>query len=165
MTGYLIIGIFAGPSFAEILGMPALISWTSLNNLTFLSEIALALIMFAIGGQFRSEYLRRWGRQLFTLSCFEIGITFLFVSLIALAYSVSRSIRRFSVLTGTGAFLAGYMLTDYLTKRLEPLLAVLNSHTPNGMISIPWGHLAIPFIIAPLFIVPAFILSDRLSEV
>ena len=61
--------------------MPALISWSSLDNLKFLSEIALALIMFAIGGQFRSEYLRRWGRQLFTLSCFEIGITFLFVFL------------------------------------------------------------------------------------
>ena len=94
-----------------------------------------------------------------------IGETFLLISLIALAYGVSRAFRRLPVIAGTGAFIIGYVLRGFLAERLEPILDVFNSQTTHMVGSIPWVHMAIPFIIAPLFIVPALILSDRFSEV
>jgi Kef-type K+ transport system membrane component KefB/CBS domain-containing protein len=80
VTGYLLVGLLVGPSLSELLGYPTFFSWDSLRNLEVLSDIALALIMLTIGSQFRSEYLRRWGRRLVAFSACEMIVTFLFVS-------------------------------------------------------------------------------------
>ena len=49
VTGYLIVGLLAGPSLAELIGVPGLIEWETLESITILSEVALGLIMVIIG--------------------------------------------------------------------------------------------------------------------
>jgi Kef-type K+ transport system membrane component KefB/CBS domain-containing protein len=80
VTGYLIVGLLAGPSLADILGYKGLIDWQTLDSINILSELALALIMVIIGSQFKFETLRRWGKRLALLSGAEIGITFVLVA-------------------------------------------------------------------------------------
>ena len=81
VTGYLLSGLVAGPAVAEAVGVPALLDRVSLSEMQLLSDIALALMMFTIGAQFRAERLRRWGRRIVTLAVCETFITFLLVAL------------------------------------------------------------------------------------
>ena len=81
VTGYLIVGLLVGPSLAEIIGYEGLIEWETLESIQILSELALALIMVIIGGQFKFEALRRWGSRLAKLSASEIGATFFGVAI------------------------------------------------------------------------------------
>ncbi len=80
VTGYLVVGLLAGPSLAELVGYNGLIDWDTLASINILSEVALALIMVIIGSQFKLESLRRWGRRLLVLSVSEIGVTFVAVA-------------------------------------------------------------------------------------
>jgi len=81
VTGYLFVGILVGPSLAHLLGYPALLGESELVDLEVLSQVALALIMLTIGGQFRFESLRKWGKRLAVLSMTEIIVTMLFISI------------------------------------------------------------------------------------
>ena len=81
VTGYLLSGLLAGPAVAKAFGVPALLDRVSLSEMQLLSDIALALMMFTIGAQFRAERLRRWGRRLVTLAVWETLTTFLLVAL------------------------------------------------------------------------------------
>ena len=76
VTGYLIVGLLAGPSLADIIGYHGLIDWQTLHSINILSELALALIMVIIGSEFKFEALRRWGGRLVRLSASEISATF-----------------------------------------------------------------------------------------
>jgi len=80
VTGYLLFGLFAGPSFARIVGFPPLISGEALGDLRILADIALALILMNIGGLFQFEHLRRWKSRIALFSLSEIVLTFLFVA-------------------------------------------------------------------------------------
>ena len=80
VTGYLLVGLLAGPSLADILGYTGLIEWKTLESINILSEVALALIMVIIGSQFKLKTLRRWGKRLLLLSAAEVGITFFLVA-------------------------------------------------------------------------------------
>jgi len=80
ITGYLLTGLLAGPSFAELLHLPALISTENLDQLQVLADITLALILMNIGGQFRIEHLRRWKSRIVIFSLCESGNTFLLVA-------------------------------------------------------------------------------------
>jgi len=79
ITGYLLTGLLAGPSFAELLHLPALISPATLDQLQVLADVTLALILMNIGGQFRIEHLRRWKSRIMVFSLCESGMTFLLV--------------------------------------------------------------------------------------
>ena len=57
VTGYLLSGLLAGPAVAKAFGVPALLDRVSLSEMQLLSDIALALMMFTIGAQFRAERL------------------------------------------------------------------------------------------------------------
>ena len=80
VTGYLIIGLLAGPSFADLFGLPYAITPQALDELRLLIDIALVLIMVTIGGQFRTENLRRWRERIIYFSLGEAGLTFLIVA-------------------------------------------------------------------------------------
>lgn len=81
VTGYLLAGLFLGPSMAHLLGLPPLLSEPALEELGVLGELALALIMVNIGGQFRTDHLRRYRHRIAIFSAGEIGLTFLLVAL------------------------------------------------------------------------------------
>ncbi len=81
VTGYLLVGLLAGPSMAHLTGIPELITSEALSDLRLLSDIALALILLNIGGQFQAENLRRWKSRLFLFSLGEVGATFLMVGI------------------------------------------------------------------------------------
>lgn len=94
VTGYLVVGLVAGPSFAELIGLPTLISWKSLDSMVVLSDMALALILMLIGSQFRIESLKRWGKRLIILSGWEIFVTFVSVAIVIffVNYAILQSI-------------------------------------------------------------------------
>ncbi len=76
VTGYLIVGLLMGPSFANLAGLPHLISPEALDELRLLSQIALSLILVNIGGHFRTENLRRWRWRILRFSLGEMAMTF-----------------------------------------------------------------------------------------
>ena len=81
VTAYLVLGLLIGPSLSQIIGYPALLSYDTVDELHVLADIALALILFTMGGQFNNVSLKRWGKKLFIISASEILITFLAVAL------------------------------------------------------------------------------------
>ncbi len=80
VTGYLLTGLLFGPSCAHLLGFTPLISSAAITELRPLSQLALALIMMNVGGQFQLEQLRRWRGRIFALSAVESGTTFVLVA-------------------------------------------------------------------------------------
>jgi Kef-type K+ transport system membrane component KefB len=80
VTGYLVIGLLAGPSFADLVGLPYAIPPQALAELQLLTDIALVLILVTIGGQFRTETLRRWHKRIIYFSVGDFGVTFLSVA-------------------------------------------------------------------------------------
>ncbi len=80
VTGYLLVGLLIGPSFAHLTGLPEPIAGATLADLRIVTDIALVLILLNIGGQFRTENLRRWKHRILLLSAAEMGLTFLLVS-------------------------------------------------------------------------------------
>ncbi|WP_303722659.1 cation:proton antiporter [Malonomonas rubra] len=79
VTGYLIAGLVAGPSLAELLNLPHLVTHFALGELRIISDVALALILMNIGGQLRTENLRRWRHRIYLFSLGEALITGLLV--------------------------------------------------------------------------------------
>ncbi len=80
VTGYLLVGLCAGPSLSHWAGYPSLIGYKDLERLAPVSHIALTLIMLAIGMHFQGENLRRWRHRIAALSLSEIGVTFVLVA-------------------------------------------------------------------------------------
>ena len=80
VTGYLLVGLVAGPSMGA-LGLPAFISTEQLQALDPLHDIILGLIVFSIGGSFDLKTVRRMGLRRFRISLVEIGLTALLVGL------------------------------------------------------------------------------------
>lgn len=71
VTGYLLTGLLAGPSFAGLVGLPTLFTADALQELAILTDVALALILLNIGGQFRTEQLRRFRHRILLFSASE----------------------------------------------------------------------------------------------
>jgi len=75
ITGFLVIGIFAGP---EVLG---LIDAEALPRLRFLNDIALAFIAFAVGSELYLKELTDRLRSIVVMTVSQVVITFVLVSL------------------------------------------------------------------------------------
>lgn len=74
VSGYLVAGLFLGPSFT------GLITAQDLDALTVISEVALAIIAFSIGSEFVLADLRKLGKSIVIITLLEvvgaIGIVF-----------------------------------------------------------------------------------------
>jgi Kef-type K+ transport system membrane component KefB/CBS domain-containing protein len=81
VTGYLLVGLLTGPSFAELFGLSPLLPTLALLELRYLSDLALSLILMNIGGLIQLDHLRRWRKRILVFSASEIGLTFLLVVL------------------------------------------------------------------------------------
>jgi len=76
ITGYIIIGILLSPSVLNI------ISAATITNLDIITDIALGLIAFLIGGSLRLEPLRTLGRSITWITIFQSLGAWLIVSLL-----------------------------------------------------------------------------------
>jgi Kef-type K+ transport system membrane component KefB len=74
VTGYILAGVLLGPA-----GI-ALITHETLQSLQVFSEVALGLILFAIGSVFELERFQRLGRRLATLTAVESLLAAIFVT-------------------------------------------------------------------------------------
>ncbi|MBF0245202.1 MAG: cation:proton antiporter, partial [Planctomycetes bacterium] len=92
VTGYILAGFFLGPSVS------GLFSKTLVHDLQVLSDIALGLILFNIGGEFKRELLKQMGMK-------SLKFTF---SLVTIVFTV----------TATSCFLASYLSAVSLSGRL-----------------------------------------------
>ncbi len=102
VTGYLVVGIIAGPSLPRLLGYPVLIDNNILDFITIISDVALAFIMLTIGSQFKFLSLKRWGKRLAVLSGSEIIMSFLFVSVVIFIFN--QFVNKTIINTSTGLF-------------------------------------------------------------
>jgi Kef-type K+ transport system membrane component KefB len=74
VTGYLLTGIVIGPSMLN------LISTTVVENLSLINDIALGLIMFAIGGVFEIHHIRSVGKKALWLTVGQSAGAMIFTS-------------------------------------------------------------------------------------
>lgn len=81
VTGYLLAGLLVGPSFTNMFGLPHLVTHFALGELRLITDVALALILMNIGGQLRTENLRRWKHRIYLFSAGESLTTGLLVGL------------------------------------------------------------------------------------
>lgn len=66
VTGYLIAGLFLGPSFLK------LISGQEESIISFVNEVALAAIAFSIGGEFLLKDIKKLGKDIFIITLAEV---------------------------------------------------------------------------------------------
>ena len=68
VTGYLIGGLFLGPSFLKV------VSAADGPVISFVNELALSAIAFNIGGEFLIKEIKRLGKEIFIITVFEVFI-------------------------------------------------------------------------------------------
>lgn len=93
VTGYLLSGLFLGPSFVGI------ISDADINVINFVNELALSAIAFNIGGEFLIKMVKRVGKKIFIITLFEV-IGSLLVVFSAMYFIASQSFA-FSMVVAT----------------------------------------------------------------
>lgn len=76
ITGFLVIGLISGPELLGLIDKPAL------SRLSFLNDIALAFIAFAVGSELYAKELRSRIRSIVSLTISQILASFVLVSLI-----------------------------------------------------------------------------------
>ena len=95
VTGYLLSGIILSPYIINIFseGISQKV-YGSIGELRFISELALGLIAFSIGGEFQHERFKKIGSKILTISLWETFITFIlvFLSLIVFTKNINLSI-------------------------------------------------------------------------
>lgn len=73
VTGFLIGGLFLGPSFLK------LITEADLPMINFINELALSAIAFNIGGEFIIKSIKKLGKEVFIITIFEVLVVVLLV--------------------------------------------------------------------------------------
>lgn len=66
VTGFLIGGLFLGPSFLNI------ITDSDTGMINFINELALSAIAFNIGGEFIMKQIKKLGKEIFIIAVFEV---------------------------------------------------------------------------------------------
>ena len=133
VTGFLLVGLAAGPSTGEMLGLPALFTREQLSSLAALHDIILGLIVFTIGGSFRFSAIRKIGSKLFRISACEMAFSALLAGLGTYAMGASPLEAGFlAVIAMTTAPAATQMvMREYrsegaLTDTILPLIGINN---------------------------------------
>ena len=90
VTGYMLTGLLFGPS------MLGFISSGTLRDIHMLNEIALGLILFAIGGEIEIRHLRAMGRRVILIGLAESAGAFILV--FAAAALITRDVPLAAVL-------------------------------------------------------------------
>ncbi len=165
VTGYLLAGLVIGPSFAKMTGLPQIVTPFALDELKLISDVSLALILMNIGGQLRTENLRRWKERIFIFSLSESIATGLLVGgsvFVVNQYIVQQSIADisltqssllFAIFTGTISIATAPAATLMVVREYEaegPVTStVLTLVSLNNLISVFAFSIAIQLLIAP----------------
>jgi Kef-type K+ transport system membrane component KefB len=165
VTGYLLAGLLIGPSFANIAHLPQLVTHEALSELKLISEIALALILMSIGGQLRTENLRRWKQRILIFSLSEALLTAilvagavfatnqLFVQQIIFGTGLLQSSALLAVFTGTISIATAPAATLMVVREYEaegPVTStVLTLVSLNNLISVFTFTIAAQLLISP----------------
>ncbi len=80
VTGYLLIGLLAGPSLAHWFHFTPILDEEIIISLQPLMDMALILILLSIGMSFQSSIFKRWRHRIFVFSGMEIFLTFIMVA-------------------------------------------------------------------------------------
>ncbi len=133
VTGYLAVGVAAGPSVSGMLGLPSVITAAQNHALVPVHDMILGLIVFTIGGSFSMKAVRKIGSGLFLISAFEIGLTALLVGAGTFLLSGSLLVAGFlAVMSVTTAPAATQMVIREcqsegpLTDTILPLIGINN---------------------------------------
>lgn len=81
LIGYMLLGILLGPSLLGI------VSEHNVEQLAFVTEVALGFVAFTIGAELRISELRRLGRGIVAIILAESFVTFLFVTVALYAWT------------------------------------------------------------------------------
>jgi len=127
VTGYMLTGLVFGPS---VLG---LLTTKTLVDIQMVNDIALGLILFAIGGEIELHHLKAMGRKVIYIALAESLGAFVFVFLISLAitqdWSVAILLGSISIATAPGVTLLvirEYRGRGQLTDTLLAVVAINN---------------------------------------
>lgn len=82
VTGYLVTGLILGPSVTNIIGKSVI------GDVELVSDLALGMIMFAVGGVFEIHHFRRVEKKMLWLTLAESGGSFVLVTLGAWAVGI-----------------------------------------------------------------------------
>ena len=125
VTGYLIMGLLAGPSFLNI------ISLETIGNFSIVPEVALGFIAFSIGAEFKLDYFKKIGRSPIIIAILEaLGATlFVVVALIAAGFDVSFSLLLGAIASATAPAATLMVIRQYkakgpVTDTLLPVVAI-----------------------------------------
>ncbi len=127
VTGYMLTGLFFGPS---VLG---LISAGTLENIQLINDIALGLILFAIGGEIEWQHLKAMGRRVIYIALAESAGAFILVCgltvLLTRDWGVAVLLGSISIATAPGVTLLvirEYRSRGPLTDTLLAVVAINN---------------------------------------
>ena len=137
VTGYLLAGLLIGPSFAELFQLPQLLSHSALEELQLISDVALALILMNIGGQLRTENLRRWKHRIFIFSFTEAILTGLLVGIsvfVVNQFMVQQTVASLSLIQ-TSLFFGIFTGTISIATAPAATLMVVREYEAEGPIT------------------------------
>lgn len=127
VTGYMLAGLFFGPS---VLG---LISAATLENIQLINDIALGLILFAIGGEIELQHLKAMGRRVIFIALAESAGAFILVGaatgLLSGDWGIAILLGSISIATAPGVTLLvirEYRSRGPLTDTLLAVVAINN---------------------------------------
>jgi len=127
VTGYMLVGLVFGPS---LLG---LISSDTLDSIHLVNDIALGLILFAIGGEIELQHLKAMGRKVIYIALAEsfgaFGLVFFLTILISGDWGLALLLGAISIATAPGVTLLvirEYRARGPLTDTLLAVVAINN---------------------------------------
>lgn len=126
VTGYLVGGLFLGPSFLNLIGP------SEIPVINFVNEVCLSAIAFNIGGEFLISTVKRVGKDIFIITIFEVlGVVIL---VFAIMYFVAGQSFEFSLIVasmsaatapaGTLMVIQQYRAKGVMTDAILPVAAL-----------------------------------------
>ena len=129
VTGYLLVGVLIGPSSFD------LISHDNVATLSFLSDVALGLILFNIGAIFEVSNFRRVGPGVLRVTLWEASLAFVLVCLVLVISGMTWSLALLLAVVAmeTAPATTMMVLNEYdakgpMTDRLLALVALNNMY-------------------------------------
>lgn len=126
VSGYLVVGLFLGPSFFEFVNVE------EAKSLEIISELALAFIAFSIGSEFIFKDMKKYGKKIFVITFAEVigAITIVFSVMYFILkqdFAFSIVIASMSAATAPAATLLvirQYRANGPLTRTILPVVAL-----------------------------------------